>query len=77
MNAVFGLFSLFTILVPIVLGVIVIIFVVRIVRRMEQRADERLKIDKENALFQQDQMKAIHDLGLRLSNIEKMLKEVD
>jgi uncharacterized coiled-coil protein SlyX len=41
---------------------------------MERRADERLKLDKENATFQQQQIQEINN---RLTNIEKILKEVD
>jgi hypothetical protein len=50
------------------------IFGIRVVRRMELRADERLKLDKENAALQQRQIQEINN---RLTNIEKILKEVD
>ena len=44
---------------------------------MERRADERLNLDKENALFQQQQIKTINKINNRLINIERILKDVD
>jgi hypothetical protein len=41
---------------------------------MDKRADERLKLDKENASLLQKQ---IQEINQRLTNIEKTLKEVD
>lgn len=62
---------------PIILIVGIIIYVTRVVRRTEQRADERLKMDKENFILQQQQMAAITELNSRLTRIENLLKEVE
>lgn len=59
---------------PFLLILIIIIFGISVVRRMDRRAEERLKLEKENAELQQQQFQEIKD---RLSNIEKILKEVD
>jgi sensor domain CHASE-containing protein len=59
---------------PILIFIVILIFVVRVVRRMERRAEDRLKLDKENVSLQQKQMEEIND---RLTNIEKILKQVD
>jgi len=61
-------------LIPIVIFVVIFIFLVGIIRRMEKRADERLKIEKENATLLQQQ---IQEINQRLKNIEKTLLEVD
>lgn len=74
---IFQLASFLTLILPVIIFIIIIIFVIRIVRRMERRADERLKLDKEIALSQQQQMQAINELNQRLTNIEKLLKEVE
>jgi hypothetical protein len=44
---------------------------------MEARAEERLKLDREQISFQKDQLKANQELNRRLTNIENMLKEVE
>jgi len=44
---------------------------------MEHRADERLKLDKENTAFQQQQLKRMEELNERMKNIENTLKEVE
>ena len=62
---------------PIVVIILIVIFalsVISAVRRMERRAEERLKIDKENLHLQQKQM---NEINTRLSSIESILKEVD
>jgi large-conductance mechanosensitive channel len=70
LNVIFPIISL----IPFLLILFVIIFGIGVVRRMERRADERLKLEKENAALQQQQFQEIKD---RLTNIEKILKEVD
>jgi sensor domain CHASE-containing protein len=62
---------------PLIILIVALIFVVRIIKRMERRTDERLKLDKENAAFQQQQLQTINELNNRLTNIENMLKEVE
>lgn len=59
---------------PFLLILFIIIFGISVVRRMDRRAEERLKLEKENAALRQQQLQEIKD---RLSNIEKILKEVD
>lgn len=66
--------SLFLPLVPVLIFILLILFVVRAVHRMERRAEERLKLDKENAALQQKQIQDVND---RLTRIETILKEVD
>ena len=44
---------------------------------MEKRSDERLQIDQQNTAIQQQQMKTLNDLNVRISNVEKILKEVE
>ncbi|WP_141434337.1 hypothetical protein [Bacillus sp. 03113] len=76
-DILFQMISLGTLILPVLLIFFILIYVIRIVRRVERRAEDRLKLDKENATFQQQQMKAINELNNRLTNIENMLKEVD
>jgi Na+-transporting methylmalonyl-CoA/oxaloacetate decarboxylase gamma subunit len=76
-DILFPLFSLGMAVLPLILVILVLIFVIRIVKRMERRADQRLNLDKENAVFQQQQLKTINELNNRLTNIENMLKEVE
>lgn len=61
-------------MIPVLIFIVILIFLINVVRRMERRADERLKLDKENATLQQQQIQEINN---RLTNIEKILKEVD
>lgn len=68
-----AIFSLIP-LIPVVLILCIFIFGIGVVRRMERRAEERLKLDKENAALQQQQIQEINN---RLTNIEKILKDVD
>jgi large-conductance mechanosensitive channel len=70
LNIIFPIISL----IPFLLILFIVIFVIGVVRRMERRAEERLKLDKENAALQQQQIQEINN---RLTNIEKILKEVD
>lgn len=77
MNMMFSFMTLIMAVLPIILIIGVIIYVTRIVRRSEQRADERLKLDKENFNIQQQQIAAMTELNNRLTRIEKMLKEVE
>lgn len=59
---------------PIIVLIFIIVFVIKVVRRMEHRAEERLKLDKETAQLQQQQ---IQEINKRLTNIENILKQVD
>jgi hypothetical protein len=61
-------------MIPILIFIFIVIFLANVVRRMERRADERLKLDKENTALLQQQIKEINN---RLTNIETVLKEVD
>jgi large-conductance mechanosensitive channel len=70
LNIIFPILSL----IPFLLILFIVIFVIGVVRRMERLAEERLKLDKENAALQQQQIQEINN---RLTNIEKILKEVD
>ncbi|MFX3617635.1 MAG: hypothetical protein ACE3JK_08905 [Sporolactobacillus sp.] len=74
MFTVISLTALLIPLVPVLIFILLTFFVVRVLHRMERRADERLKIDRENMTLQQKQMQGIDD---RLTRIENMLKEVD
>ncbi|SHF86413.1 hypothetical protein [Ornithinibacillus halophilus] len=64
-------------LLPIILLIVGIVYLIRFVKRAEQRADERLQLDKENATFQKEQTKVISELNNRLGSIEKVLKDVE
>ncbi|WP_217587305.1 hypothetical protein [Lentibacillus saliphilus] len=64
-------------LLPVVVIVLVLVYVIRLVRRMERRAEERLQFEKENAAHQEQHIEVIHDVQDRLSNIERILKDVD
>jgi len=66
------IFSAFFGLLPLL--VLVFIFVFVIFRRVERRAEERLKIEKESAQLQQQQ---IQEINKRLTTIETILKQVD
>ncbi|TAA72565.1 hypothetical protein [Planococcus salinarum] len=44
-------------LIPLLIGLLILIFVFRAVRRMERRAEERLELDRQNNLLQQEQTK--------------------
>ncbi len=76
-DMLFQIVSLGTLLLPIVLFIIILMYMVRIVRRVERRAEERLKLDKESFALQQQQMKAINELNVRLTNLETVLKEIE
>ena len=62
---------------PFPLLIIGIIFAFRVMKRAEVRAEERLKIAKDHANFQQKQMHTLNDLNKRLTKIETILKSVD
>ncbi|PIB61094.1 hypothetical protein [Pseudomonas sp. 2995-1] len=68
------LYQLFVLITVLIVPILVVVVIVKVVRRMDRRADERLKLDKENAALQQQQIK---EINARITNIEKMLKEVD
>ena len=54
-DAIFSLIPL----IPVLLILCIFIFGIGVVRRMERRAEERLKLDKENAALQQQQIQEI------------------
>lgn len=64
-------------LIPLLIGLIILIFVIRAVRRMEHRAEERLELDRQNNILQQEQTKKMDEFNQRLTGIELMLKEVE
>lgn len=68
-----GLLPLLTLLVPFIFIVLIVLFVVKTVKRFEQRADEKLTIEKENNRLLTSK---VNDLEERLVVIEKMLAEV-
>ncbi|MDR0136767.1 hypothetical protein RFW18_03345 [Metabacillus idriensis] len=69
--------SLGPIIIMLLLVAIPLFVIIRIFRRMEARAEERLKLDREQIAFQKEQLKANQEMNRRLSNIEDMLKEVE
>lgn len=73
----FQIVSLGTLLLPVALFIVILMYIIRVVRRVENRAEERLKLDKESSAIQQQQMKAINELNVRLTNIETVLKEIE
>jgi large-conductance mechanosensitive channel len=70
----FGLLPLLSLLVPFIIILLIVIFVVKTVKRFEQRADEKLTLERENNRLLQSK---VNDLEERLVVIEKMLKEVE
>jgi len=76
-DMIFQLFGLAVMLLPLVLIVLIIYFGVKYIRRAEKRADERLNLDKESSLLQEQQLKLIESLNERLTRIEKTLNEID
>lgn len=76
--SIFGLLiSLILFLLPIALIIVAIVYGVKILKRAERRADERLKIDKENSNYQKQQLNEINELNNRITTIEKLLKDVE
>lgn len=59
--------------IPVIIFILIVIFLIGVVRRMKRRADERLRMDKDNATLLQQQIQEINN---RLTNIEKTLNEV-
>ncbi|MFD2043382.1 hypothetical protein ACFSTA_03230 [Ornithinibacillus salinisoli] len=76
-DAIIQLIFLLLTLAPIVLIVIGFVYLTRMIKRAEKRSEARLKMDNENAKFQEEQIRTINDLNKRLTNIERMLKDVD
>ncbi|UKJ47522.1 hypothetical protein [Lysinibacillus sp. ACHW1.5] len=69
-----SIFSAFFGLLPLLVLVFIFVFVISVFRRVERRAEERLKIEKETAQLQQQQ---IQEINKRLTTIENILKQVD
>lgn len=79
-ETMFTLLTILPLLLPIiaiVIILIVLVFVIRTAQRMEHRAEERLKLDRENTQMQREQTKKMDELNHRLTGIELMLKEVE
>jgi len=76
-DILFQLISIITLILPIAFIVFLFVYVKRLIQRMEKRSDERLQIDQQNTAIQQQQMKTLNDLNVRISNVEKILKEVE
>lgn len=76
-DILFQLISIVMFLLPIAFIVFLFLYVKRLIQRMEKRSDERLQIDQQNTAIQQQQMKTLNDLNVRISNVEKVLKEVE
>ena len=74
-DILFQLISIITLILPIAFIVFLFVYVKRLIQRMEKRSDERLQIDQQNTAIQQQQMKTLNDLNVRISNVEKILKE--
>lgn len=66
--------GLLTLFLPFIVILLIVIFVVKAVKRFEQRAEEKLKLEKENNNLLQSKINALEE---RLLVIEKMLKEVE
>ncbi|MCS5503122.1 hypothetical protein NY607_18615 [Lysinibacillus sp. A4] len=69
-----SIFSAFFGLLPLLVLVFIFVFVISVFRRVERLAEERLKIEKETAQLQQQQ---IQEINKRLTTIENILKQVD
>jgi Na+-transporting methylmalonyl-CoA/oxaloacetate decarboxylase gamma subunit len=61
-------------IIPILIFISILVFAITAIRRMEHRAEERLKLSKENIALQQQQ---IQEINKRLTTIESILKEVE
>lgn len=62
---------------PIILIIILIVYAKNVISRMEQRSEKRLQIDRQNSEIHQQQMKVLDELNLQISNVEKLLKQVE
>ncbi len=76
-DVLFQLISIITLILPVAFIVFLFVYVKRLIQRMEKRSDERVQIDQQNTAIQQQQMKTLNDLNVRISNVEKILKEVE
>ena len=76
-DILFQLISIIMLILPVAFFVFLFLYVKRLIQRMEKRSDERLQIDQQNTAIQQQQMKTLNDLNVRISNVEKILKEVE
>ena len=76
-DMIFQLINLAILIFPVFGIVLIIYFGIKYVKRAEKRADERLKLDKESSILQEQQLKLIESLNVRLSRIEKTLNEID
>lgn len=58
-------------LLPVIVLIIAVVFIMKFMNRYEQRAQERLELERQSAAFQQKQLEV---LSLKLERIEKMLE---
>ncbi|WP_117170745.1 hypothetical protein [Paraliobacillus sediminis] len=64
-------------LIVIILVILIIVHVIKVIRRSEQRAEQRLQLDRENTASQKLQMATIIEMNHRLISVEKLLKEIE
>lgn len=76
-DTIYQFTALIIFLFPTILIIIGLIFLFRIMKRAEKRAEERLKIEKENSTYQQEQTFALQNLNKQLADIEKILTDVN
>ncbi|WP_217587306.1 hypothetical protein [Lentibacillus saliphilus] len=74
---IMGLLPIIIMITLIAVIVSVIVFAVKAVRRIEGRAEERLRMEKAHAARQKQQSEAMSDVQERLKGIEAILKQVD
>lgn len=59
---------------PIILILIILFFIIKTVKKYEKRADERLRLEKQQVESNQKKLDEIHQ---KIDNVEKMLKEIE
>ncbi|QKS70094.1 hypothetical protein FLK61_25315 [Paenalkalicoccus suaedae] len=72
-NMIYQLLALSVLIIP----VAILIYVLIVVRKVNNRSEERLRLEKENDAHRQQQAQELNDMKKRLTHIEDMLKEVD
>lgn len=70
-SALVGLFI--SLVLPVIIIILVLIPIIKSIRKLDQRAEERLELEKKNMEYQQDQ---IEKLSKKIDNIEKILKDI-
>lgn len=74
---IFGIINIFIILLPILLILGFLFYLARYMKRAEERADEKLNIEKENVAYQKEQIDTLNKVKEKIVNIEKMLNETN